>query len=147
MPSHVCLCVTLWTVAYQAPLCPWDSPGKNTGVSCHALFQGIFLTQGSNPHLLCLQHWQACSLPLAPPGKPKVKHAAAAKSLQSCPTPCDPIDGSPPGSPVELPNFKRFNGQNSAGPKNFVHGLNTGHEIPACNLQLQVLLLPAILVF
>ena len=26
--------------------------------------------------------------------------AAAAKSLQSCPTPCDPIDGSPPGSPV-----------------------------------------------
>ena len=26
--------------------------------------------------------------------------AAAAKSLQSCPTPCDPIDGSPPGSPI-----------------------------------------------
>ena len=26
--------------------------------------------------------------------------AAAAKSLQSCPTPCDPVDGSPPGSPV-----------------------------------------------
>ena len=29
-----------------------------------------------------------------------VAAAAAAKSLQSCPTPCDPIDGSPPGSPV-----------------------------------------------
>ena len=29
-------------------LCPWDSPGKNAGVGCHALFQGIFLTQGSN---------------------------------------------------------------------------------------------------
>ena len=29
-------------------LCPWDSPGKNTGVGCHALLQGIFLTQGSN---------------------------------------------------------------------------------------------------
>ena len=28
------------------------------------------------------------------------KHAAAAKSLQSCPTLCDPIDGSPPGSSV-----------------------------------------------
>ena len=27
-------------------------------------------------------------------------HAAAAKSLQSCPTLCDPIDGSPPGSPI-----------------------------------------------
>ena len=32
-------------------LCPWDSPGKNTGVGCHALLQGIFLTQGSNPGL------------------------------------------------------------------------------------------------
>ena len=31
---------------------------------------------------------------------PKIKSAAAAKSLQSCPTLCDPIDGSPPGSPV-----------------------------------------------
>ena len=28
---------------------PWDSPGKNTGVGCHFLLQGIFLTQGSNP--------------------------------------------------------------------------------------------------
>ena len=35
-------------------LCPWDFPGNNTGVSCHFLFQGIFLTQGSNPRLLCL---------------------------------------------------------------------------------------------
>ena len=32
--------------------------------------------------------------------KPVIKAAAAAKSLQSCPTLCDPIDGSPPGSPV-----------------------------------------------
>ena len=38
-------------------------PGKNTGVSCHALHLGIFLTQGSNLHLLYLLHWQACSLP------------------------------------------------------------------------------------
>ena len=30
----------------------------------------------------------------------RIHHAAAAKSLQSCPTLCDPIDGSPPGSPV-----------------------------------------------
>ena len=34
-------------------LCPWDSPGKNTGLGCHFLLQGICLTQGSNPHLLC----------------------------------------------------------------------------------------------
>ena len=32
-------------------LCPWDSPGKNTGVGSHSLLQGIFLIQGSNPGL------------------------------------------------------------------------------------------------
>ena len=32
-------------------LCPWDSSGKNTGVGCYFLLQGIFLTQGSNPRL------------------------------------------------------------------------------------------------
>ena len=42
---------------------------KNTGEGCHALLQGILLTQGLNPRLLCLLHWQAGSLPLAPPGK------------------------------------------------------------------------------
>ena len=43
--------LTLWTVAHQL-LCLWDSPGKNAGVGCHSLFQGIFPTQGSNPSLL-----------------------------------------------------------------------------------------------
>ena len=33
-------------------LCPGDFPGKNTGVGCHALLQGIFLTQRSNPCLM-----------------------------------------------------------------------------------------------
>ena len=33
-------------------LCPWDSPGKNTGVSSHSLFQGIFPTRGSDLDLL-----------------------------------------------------------------------------------------------
>ena len=32
-------------------LCPWDSPGKNIGVACHALLQGIFPTQELNPYL------------------------------------------------------------------------------------------------
>ena len=50
---------------------PLDSPSKNTGG--------------------CLKLVSALDLVVA---------AAAAKSLQSCPTPCDPIDGSPPGSPV-----------------------------------------------
>ena len=38
--------------------------GKNTGVACHFLLQGIFPTQGSNLILLHLLHWQADSLPL-----------------------------------------------------------------------------------
>ena len=45
---------TLWTVI----LYTWYSPGKNTGVDCYFLLQGIFLTQGSNPHLLCLLHFR-----------------------------------------------------------------------------------------
>ena len=47
--------------------CPWDFPGKNTGVSCRSLLQGIFLTQGSNPHLLhcrqILYHWATREAP------------------------------------------------------------------------------------
>ena len=39
-------------------------PGENTGVGCPFLFQGIFLVQGWNPHLLCLLHWESDSLPL-----------------------------------------------------------------------------------
>ena len=62
-------------------------------MGCHALLQGIFPTQGWNLYPLCLLDWQVGSLPL-------VSSAAAAKSLQSYPTLCDPIDGSPPGSPV-----------------------------------------------
>ena len=45
--------VTLWNAARQAPL-SMDSPGKNTGVGCQALLQGIFPTQESNPCLLRL---------------------------------------------------------------------------------------------
>ena len=37
-------------------LCPWNSPGKNTGVGCHALLQGIFPTQGSNPGFPYCRH-------------------------------------------------------------------------------------------
>ena len=50
-------------------LCPWDSPGKNAGVGCHALFQGIFPTQGSN---LGLPTLQADSSSFEPPGKPSL---------------------------------------------------------------------------
>ena len=39
-------------------LCPWDSPGKNTGAGGHFLLQGIFPTPGPNPWLLSLLHWR-----------------------------------------------------------------------------------------
>ena len=43
------------------PACPWDFPGKNTGVGCQSLLQRMFPTQGSNLSLLCcrrvLYHW------------------------------------------------------------------------------------------
>ena len=55
---------TPWTAAHQA-LCPWDSPGKNTGVGCYFLLQEIFPTQGwiPEPTLQRLLLWQADSLP------------------------------------------------------------------------------------
>ena len=57
MLSHVRLCVTLWTVACQAPLSMGFSKARITGVSCHALLEGIFPNQESNLwHLLCLLH-------------------------------------------------------------------------------------------
>ena len=65
--SCVGLCATPWTIACRL-LSPWDSPGKNIGVGCHALIQGIFLTQGSNWYLLCLLHWQVGSLSLSHSG-------------------------------------------------------------------------------
>ena len=40
-------------------LSPWNYTGKNTGMGCHFLLQGMFPTQGSNPCVLCLLHWQA----------------------------------------------------------------------------------------
>ena len=46
--------------------CLWHSPGKNTGMGCHALLQDISPAQGLNLHLSCLLHWQAGFLSLAP---------------------------------------------------------------------------------
>ena len=68
--SLVCVCMCLVMSDSLQPcglsptrlFCPWDFSGKNTGVGCHFLPQGIFPTQGSNPHLL---PWQADSLPLS----------------------------------------------------------------------------------
>ena len=67
--SRVQLCATPRTVARQASL-PMGFSGKQTSVGSHSLLQGIFLTQGSNLHLLHILYQQTGSLPLAPVGKP-----------------------------------------------------------------------------
>ena len=53
MLSHSVQSNSLQSHRWQPPrlLCPWNSPGKNTGVGCHFQLQGIFLTQESNPYL------------------------------------------------------------------------------------------------
>ena len=71
--SHTTVGMCMHSVAQSCPTLqpcqvpPWDSPGKNTAVSFHFLFQGIFLTQGLNLHLL---NRQADSLPLNHLGSP-----------------------------------------------------------------------------
>ena len=64
--SCIWLFATLQTVGTSV-FCPQDSPGKNTGVGCCVLLQGIFPTQGLNLCLFCLLLWQVGSLPLTPP--------------------------------------------------------------------------------
>ena len=51
---------TLWPHGQETArlFCPWNFSGKNTGVGCHFLLQWIFPTQGLNPCLLRLRHWQ-----------------------------------------------------------------------------------------
>ena len=70
VPGIYCVCLAVQSLSTVLQphrwspgrlLCPWDFPGKNTGVCYHFLFQEIFPTQGWNPHLL---QWQADSLPL-----------------------------------------------------------------------------------
>ena len=75
--TFVCLhaqsCPTLCDPMDHGVLCPWDSPGKNIGVGCCFLLQGIPLTQGSNPRdqiscvsctgRLILYHWATWEAP------------------------------------------------------------------------------------
>ena len=70
---------TPWTAACQTS-CPWDFPGENTGVGCHALLQGIFPTQGLNPHHLC-PALEARFFTAAPPGNPSYGLTRRSKSV------------------------------------------------------------------
>ena len=81
------------------PLSSWDFPGKNPVVSCHALLQGIFQTQGqgSKPCLLSLLHWKVGSLSLVPPAKPQLtlnylilkKYVSVIQQCSLCTDICD----------------------------------------------------------
>ena len=83
--SCLTLCVSVWLQPARL-LCAWDFPGD--------LPPGIFPTQGSNPNLLHLLHWQAGSLPRT------IWEAQSALVTHSRPTLCDPINCSPPDSSV-----------------------------------------------
>ena len=65
-------CIVLQNIFYNIYilLCLWNFSGKNTRGGCHFLFQGNFLTQGSNHSLLHLLQQQADSLITVSPGKP-----------------------------------------------------------------------------
>ena len=85
---NICVCVSCSVVSdslqpyrvYPARLlCPWDYPGKNTGVGSHSLLQGIFPTQGLN---LALLHCRHILYRLSQPGKPEQMNRWLVNSVQ-----------------------------------------------------------------
>ena len=66
MHDYMFLCVCTWSVMSDSLqlhglqparlLSPWNFQGKNTGVGCHFLFQGIFPAQRSNPSITCVSY-------------------------------------------------------------------------------------------
>ena len=73
LQSCLTLCDPIDTESAPGSSVHGDSLSKNPGVVCHALLQGISLTQGSNSHLIRPLHWQEGSLLLLPPEKPTWK--------------------------------------------------------------------------
>ena len=87
-------CLTLWPVDCSPPgsVCPWDSPGKNTGVGCHALLQG------SSPHRDGTRVSYVTCI-----GRQVLHHhhyLFDSEVAQSCLTVCDPMDCSLSGFSV-----------------------------------------------
>ena len=64
-------------------LCPWDSPGRDIGVGCHALLQGIFPTQGWKPGLLHCRRILYHLSPQGIPGNKSVNYQRAGYILQN----------------------------------------------------------------
>ena len=92
----MCVCASAHSVVFNSwkayglwparLLCPWDSPGKNTGMDYHCLLQGIFLTHGSNLHLLTSPALAGRFITTEPPGKPKITLAESV-TIFSLPNP------------------------------------------------------------
>ena len=101
MLSHSVVSHSFWPYGLQPTrfLHPWDSPGKNTEVCSHALLQGIFPTQGWNPHFLHLLHCRPILL--------STVQFRFSSVTQSCLTLYNPMDCSTPGLPVhhQLPEL------------------------------------------
>ena len=72
---------------------PWNFPGRNIGVGCHFLLQGIFPTQALNLHLLCLLHCRRVLYQV------RIQNCEVL-AAQSCLMLCEPMGCSPPGSSV-----------------------------------------------
>ena len=75
-------CPTLWRPRGLQPtrlFCPWDFPGKNTGMGCHFLLQGIFSTQRLNLHLLQVSCIESRFFTTEPLGKPLSSFLRAAQ--------------------------------------------------------------------
>ena len=84
--------------------CPWDSPGKNTGVGCHFLPRGSSWL-GDQTHISCIGRWFLyCWATRKALLKDSVQFSSVA---QPCLTLCDPMNRSTPGLPVhhQLPEF------------------------------------------
>ena len=112
---HLCTCVCVQSLRHiqlfaiyglqpARLLCPWDSPGKNTGVGCHFLFQGVFPTPGIEPESPAGRF-----LTIAPFGKPKYIHICVCVHTHVCHTMlnrfsyvqlCKPMGCRLPGSSV-----------------------------------------------
>ena len=93
--NHQCVCVSCSVTAWLQParlLCPWNFPGKNTRVGCHALLQRIFPPQGSNPGLL---HCRQILYPLNHHGSPNHQWILFILPPNICREPTMP---SPPGT-------------------------------------------------
>ena len=77
---------------------PWNSPGQNTGVGSLSLLQQIFPNPGTEPRS---PSFQVVSLPAEPQGEPSLPSELKwSEVAQPCPTLCDPVDCSLPGSSV-----------------------------------------------